>query len=391
MSVTETTTTSLGSRLGSSLVGVLIGIVLFIAAFPFIFWNEARSIKREKILNEAQPLCVTINPVAPEGDLEGKLVHFAGLVKTGETLSDPLFGQTVSNSLKFVRNVYMYQWVENEKSETKKKTGGSTETKKTYTYTKEWVDHPLDSSGYKKEGYDNPVEWPIQKEEWQVGSATLGIFSLSEDQITAAGTEKPYKPFVTNNMPLPSGLDPSYSRFSEGFYLASGEGANLGSPKIGDIKVTFEVKPVCEVSFAGAKVGDRIKSFQTKFGELKPLQCNGDLSKEQIFDRARRSNAILTWLLRFAGLLMFFFGLKLLAGPLEVLADILPFIGNIFEKITGIVAFLIALVLTLVTVAVAWVVVRPILGISLIVIAVLIILLIIKAKGAKKKALAKTE
>lgn len=390
-SVTKTTTTSFGSRLGGSFVGVLIGVVLFFAAFPVIFWNESRAIKRTKALNEGESVCVTIDAAKPEGDLEGKLVNLSGMVKTGETLSDPIFGQTVSNSLHFARKVYMYQWVEHEKSETKKKTGGSTETTTTYTYTKDWVDHPVNSSSFEKsEGHENPDEWPVQGEEWQVGSATLGVFDLSEKQIARAGSEKPYKPFVTNNMPLPSGLDSSYSRFSDGFYRASSEGASLGSPKIGDLKVIFEVTPVCAISMAGAKIGSTIKSYQTKFGEVL-LQYNGDLSKGEIFAAAHRDNTIITWLIRLAGLLMFFFGLKLLVGPLEVLADFIPFIGNIFEKITGFVAFIIALVFTIITIAVAWLAVRPLLGISLLVVAVLLIVWIKKSSGAKKQLRPKTE
>lgn len=390
-SVTKTTTTSFGSRLGGSLVGILIGIVLFFAAFPVIFWNEFRARERTEALNEGEKVCVTIDAAKPEGDLEGKLVNFSGAVKTGETLIDPIFGQTVSNSLHFARKVSMYQWVEHEKSETKKKTGGSTETTTTYTYTKEWADYPIDSSSFEKaEGHENPSEWPVQSEEWQVGSATLGVFDLSERQIKEAGTEAPFRPFVTNNMPLPSGLDPSYARFSDGFYRASSEGASLGSPKVGDIKVTFEVTPVCAISLAGAKVGSTITGYQTKSGEVL-LQRNGNLTKEELFTAARRDNTKITWLIRLAGLLMFFFGLKLLVGPLEVLADIIPFIGNIFEKITGFIAFLIALVLTLITVGIAWVVVRPLIGIPLLVAAVLLIVWIKKSSGAKKQLQVKTK
>lgn len=382
---TKTTTTSLGSRLGSSCIGVIVGIILFFAAFPLIFWNEGRAINRTKTLNEGQEVCVTVDPAAPEGGLEGKLVNFAGQVKTGETLSDPLFGQSVSNALQFARKVEMYQWVEHQKSETKKKTGGSTETTTTYTYKKEWVDHPVDSSSFEKpEGHENPAEWPVSGENWQVGSASIGVFELSDDQIKQAGSEQPYKPFVTNNIPLPQGLDGSYSRIQEGFYRASSEGASVGSPKVGDLKISFEVTPVCAVSFAGAKVGNQIKRYQTKFGELL-LQYDGELNKEQIFAHAHRDNTILTWLLRIAGLLMFFFGLKLLVGPLNVLADIIPFIGNICDFITGAAAFLVALVLTLLTVAVAWIVVRPVLGIILIVIAVALIVWI-KVSSKKQPA-----
>ncbi|MBR5902396.1 TMEM43 family protein [bacterium] len=385
-SYTKTTTTSLGSRLGSSLIGVIVGIVLFIAAFPLIFWNEGRAIKRTKTLNEGQQVCVTVDSAQVSPENEGKLIHTSGTVKTGETLSDAMFGQTVSNALSFSRTVMMYQWQEHEKSETKKKTGGSTETKTTYTYTKEWVDHPVSSSSFEKEeGHENPTEWPVEGETWQVGNASLGAFALSAEQIERAGKEEPFKPFVTNNMPLPQGLDASYVRTAEGFYRgADPQSVNPGSPKIGDIKVAFAVTPVCAISMAGAQTGSSIAPYQTKFGTIL-LQYNGTMTKEDIFAAAHRDNTILTWLLRVAALLMFFIGLKLIVGPLNVLADILPFFGNIMDFVTGTATFLIALILTLITVAIAWLTVRPVIGIALIVIAVILIVLAKKKKKETKQ------
>ena len=385
-SYTKTTTTSLGSRLGSSLIGVIVGIVLFIAAFPLIFWNEGRAIKRTKALNEGQQVCITVDNSQAVPENEGKLIHTSGSVKTAETLSDTMFGQTVSNALSFSRTVMMYQWQEHEKSETKKKTGGNTETKTTYTYTKEWVDHPVSSSSFEKEeGHENPTEWPVEGETWQVGNAQLGAFELSQEQIEKAGKEEPFKPFVTNNMPLPQGLDSAYVRTSEGFYRGTDpQSVNPGSPKIGDIKVAFEVTPVCAISMAGAQVGNTIAPYQTKFGTVL-LQYNGTMTKEDIFAAAHRDNTIITWLLRVAALLMFFIGLKLIVGPLNVLADIIPFIGNICDYITGTAAFLIALVLTLITVAIAWLTVRPVIGIALIVIAALLIFLAKKKKKGTKQ------
>jgi len=387
---TKTTTTSLGSRLTNSLAGVIVGLVLFVGAFPVIFWNEGRAIKRTKALNEGESVCVTIDAEKPEGDLEGRLVHLSGKVKTAELLNDSVFGQSVSNSLRFSRKVMMYQWVEHEESKTVKKTGGSTETTTTYTYTKEWVDHPVNSSSFEKpEGHENPLEWPVRGEEWQVAEASLGVFELSEKQISRAGSEKPFQPFVTNNMPLPVGLDSTYVRTAEGFYRPAAAGSSMGAPKVGDLMVKFGVVPVCMISLAGAKSGSYIRSFPTKYGDIL-LQYNGDLSKSEIFAAAHRDNTILTWLVRLGALLMFFIGLRLLVKPLTVLSDILPFFGNIMEYVTGAAAFLAALILTIITVALAWLTVRPVLGIALLVAAVLLIVWA-KKSSAKKKAQVKSE
>jgi len=65
-------------------------------------------------------------------------------------------------------------------------------------------------------------------------------------------------------------------------------------------------------------------------------------------------------------------GLNLIFKPLSVLADVLPILGTLVEMGTGIVAFIIALVLSILTIGIAWVAYRPVLGISLIVLAVVV-------------------
>lgn len=63
-------------------------------------------------------------------------------------------------------------------------------------------------------------------------------------------------------------------------------------------------------------------------------------------------------------------GLNLVFKPLSVVADVLPIAGTIVGAGTGLISFLVASLGSLVTIAIAWVVYRPLLGIVLIVIAV---------------------
>jgi hypothetical protein len=60
-----------------------------------------------------------------------------------------------------------------------------------------------------------------------------------------------------------------------------------------------------------------------------------------------------------------FIGLSLVLKPLSVLADVLPILGDIVGIGTGVIAFLVALVLSAATVAVAWILYRPLLAIGL--------------------------
>jgi hypothetical protein len=93
-----------------------------------------------------------------------------------------------------------------------------------------------------------------------------------------------------------------------------------------------------------------------------------------------------TWLLRLLGFLLMYGGLKKVFGPLGVLADVLPFLGSLVRMGTGLLSFLIALPCSLVTIAIAWIVYRPVLGIILLVIAVGAIVMLFKNRKSAPAA-----
>jgi len=64
-------------------------------------------------------------------------------------LDDNDCGISVS-ALRFVRKVEVYQWRESSRSETTRNTGGSSDTKTTYTYKKDWAETLIDSKKFKR-------------------------------------------------------------------------------------------------------------------------------------------------------------------------------------------------------------------------------------------------
>ena len=76
----------------------------------------------------------------------------------------------------------------------------------------------------------------------------------------------------------------------------------------------------------------------------------------------------------------------LIAKPLAVLGDIVPFIGTVIEFGTGLIALLGAGVISLVTVAVAWIVYRPVLGVALLVLAIGLPFLVKRMRQGTKPA-----
>lgn len=375
-SYTEVTEQSWFSRIGGAFKGIIFGLLLFVAAFVLLFWNEGRAVKTYKTLKEGSGAVVSVPADRIDPANQGKLVHVTGKAVTEATLADSIFGVS-ANALKLRREVEMYQWQEHSKSEEKKKLGGGTETVTTYSYSKEWSGHAINSSSFKKSGHENPGSMPYQHTEQLAQPVTLGAFTLPASLVGKIGGAQQLP--VNNNMPLPKELEGRAQRQDGGFYI----GDNPASPQIGDVRIRFEIVPQQDISVVAEQSGSTFTPYQTKAGGTVELLQEGIKTAAAMFEKAQHDNAILTWILRAVGFFLMFFGLSMMLKVFSVLADVLPFIGNLVGAGTGIISFLIAAVLSLLTIAVAWIVFRPLLGIGLIAAAAVLAFLI---KGKMGKA-----
>ncbi|MCI5128714.1 MAG: hypothetical protein D3907_09490 [Candidatus Electrothrix sp. AUS3] len=158
------------------------------------------------------------------------------------------------------------------------------------------------------------------------------------------------------------------------------------SPQVGDVRIQFESVAPTEVSIVAQQEGSRLRPYHARAGgDIELLQI-GEHSAEAMFQKAQTDNKILTWILRAAGFLLMMIGLSMIFKVFSVLADVLPFLGNIVEAGTGFIAFLLAAVLSLITIAIAWIVFRPLLGIILLTVAVgLTVLISTKVRASKAK------
>ena len=187
--IVEETTTSWGSRVGQSFKGILFGFVLIIASIALLFWNEGKTIKREKALTETGSVAVSVKSDSIDAANEDKVIHLSGDVTTDSILSDPDFNVNI-NALKLVRNVEMYQWKENQETKKERTSGGGEKEVTTYTYSKTWSPTLIDSSAFKEAGHENPVAMPFVSEEFVAANANLGAFSLTSEQIENLGPEE---------------------------------------------------------------------------------------------------------------------------------------------------------------------------------------------------------
>ena len=393
MAYQEVKRTSYGKNIGNSLRGIIVGIILVIIATVLIFWNENRAIKTYKALDRAQDACVEmpdINTVS--ADFNGKTVHCTGIATTTEMLADPNFGVNV-NAISLSREVEYYQWVEHAKTETKEKIGGATEETTTYTYSKEWVSSPVDSKDFKDPEYQNAnyVFETVDEMDVDATVVTFGAYTLPSFVVNSIRGEEPaavnmdsttvasWNNDIKRNLGLDESINANYVHVNNNEVYF---GASASKPEVGDVRITFTYVPNNQQISLIADVKDNtFQKHVDKNGKTVSSVVMGEVPVDQMFDSMKQGNKFLTWVIRLVLLLLIIAGFRMMVDLLPTLLKVLPFLGKGVGKILGLLCVVLGIVWTLVFIAIAWIAVRPVLAIVLLVVAVgLIVWLSLRSK-----------
>ena len=380
-------------RLGSSFKGVLTGFALFIAGIVLLFWNEGRAVDTAKRLKEGAAAVVEVSADQIDPANEGKLVHVSGKADTQDVLLDEEFAISV-NALHLQRTVEVYQWVEHSKTERV----GENKERTTYTHKLEWTSKHVDSSEFHGAPSQavNPSAPPrFENREFLSGNVSLGAFKLSEEHVKRINAWKEFA-FPTNYV-APASM--KYEKGARYVYVPVDSNA-LGNkvaqfaglvrsvamqPKPGDLRVSFKVVMPCDVSIIQGQKGDALAPWTTPKGEVLPLMVSdGTVPAKAMFAKAQSANATLTWILRFVGILMMYFGLKGVLGPLDTLVDVIPILNRIVALGTSLAAALVAGACGLLTIGISWIYHRPWVGIPLVLggVGLLVMVFLKKKKSA---------
>ena len=182
MAYQEVTTTGYGTRVGNSFKAIGGGFLMFVLGTALLWWNEGRAVKTEKMLDEAGNAYVEMeNPNKKDASLEGELICGTAMATTEDSLVDAQFG-IGAKAISIRRNVEYYQWVEHSQTKREDKLGGKEVTTTTYTYTKEWVSSPIESSDFHDPAYQNKnsVLTTIDESEQWAENVKWGAYTLSE-------------------------------------------------------------------------------------------------------------------------------------------------------------------------------------------------------------------
>ena len=404
------------SRIGGAIKGVFIGLLLFVVGFPVLWMNEHDAVRNTNALKELQKVTIDVGTPEIKAENEGKPVFMTGPAATQDILTDPVFGIS-ENAIRLEREVEIYQYVERQHSETKKKMGGGTETITTYTYEPAWVQAPIDSNTFEdpdaKTNYHNVGIMRFQNDDLKAKNVSFGAFKFGPEIIAKIGGSKSYT--FAPDFQLPQQLKALGGRI-EGEYVivpytapstttanaigqtvtavagngdanAAGQAiANAVIPnniaQIGDLRVKFALTKPHDVSLIAVQKGDTFTDYTAKNGKTQFLFRDGTHTATDLFEAKAASNKMKRWLFRFLGFMLMYIGMSMVFRPLSVFAVIVPIIGTIVGKGTGFVAFIIAAICSLVTIAIAWIAYRPILAISLLIVAGGCIYLFISKKKA---------
>ena len=398
MAYQEVKTTSYGTRVGNSFRGIGSGILLFIAATVLLWWNEGRAVKTTKMLNEAQGAYVEMeDPGKIDPALDGELVHATAVATTQDSLIDARFGFGAT-AISLQRSVEYYQWVEHSESETEDKLGGKEVTTTTYTYSKEWVSSPVQSESFKDPEYQNKnmvlavVDSDIQ---W-ARKVTFGAYTLNDGLVHCISSCEPVQLAIDESIlkDLNDGISRIQKKDSLNYVHQAANVLYIGrvpaSPEVGDVRITWEKVVPAKVTIISQVDGDTFKPFTAKNGKTFQTLVMGKKDASEIFESEHSTNKILLWVLRILGVILVIAGLKGIFGFLQTILKVVPFLANILGWGVSLVCFVAGLAWSLVVIALAWLTYRPILGISLLVIAGLLVwVFAFKGKAQLKKLAAK--
>ena len=398
MAYQEVKTTSYGTRVGNSFKGIGGGIILFIAATVLLWWNEGRAVKTTKMLNEAQGAYVEMeNPSKIDPALDGELVHATALATTQDSLVDARFGFGAT-AISLQRSVEYYQWVEHAESKSEDKLGGKEVTTTTYTYTKEWVSSPVQSSEFKDPEYQNKnmVLTTVDPQTQWAENVTFGAYKLNPALSHSISSREPVQLAIDENIlkDLNDGISRIQKKDSLNYVHQDANVLYIGrvpsSPEVGDVRITWEKVVPAKVTIISQVDGDTFKAYKAKNGKTFQTLVMGKKDASEIFESEHSANKVLLWVLRILGIILVIAGLKGIFGFLETLLKVVPFLANILGWGVSLVCTVVGLVWSLIVIALAWLTYRPVLGISLLVIAGLLVwFFAFKGKEQVKKLAAK--
>lgn len=428
--VTVSSHNSYGSRVGNSLKSILWWFLLVILSIVLLVRNEKEFVEKKAALNEWASIVqeAIIDQINSELDWSEIYVSWQ-TASDDETLSDDVFW-VVTDDLKLMRTVEMYQWHEDEDTECHDNYWWSEDCETTYTYDTKWSETAIDSNDfYQTSNHENPAVREYESKEWVKNPITLGAYTLTDtfknklvnyrtinlseqevitpekyknstvEQVTQTVETTETTVEDNNNSYLygdseenaaadATGVTNIAEATSEKFHINGDQiyiWLDPTKPAVWDLRITFSSVKPWTVSVVWKQVNSELTSYTASNWRPIALLEEGSVTAADMFLHAQQANKNMTWLLRLLWLFLMYCGFAAMFKFIETIAKVLPFLANIIWVWTGLIALWLTLVVWFVTIWIAWIAVRPVIWISCLVVAVAWIFLLVKSKKNKKE------
>jgi len=367
------------SRLCNSLVtAFVLAPLTILGACIVLGWNERRAVCSQRAIAEGLETVVETG-CSSNSDGSGELVLFTCDLQTAGL---PTFygGGDFSLDLEFQgvglkTESQILQCVENEHRHTRKDAvGGGSTTYITYTYEKQWVNNHIDSGAFAEKWSNN---WErncgAENPPWPFGAPRSGTQWASEADIGPYTVPQSFLERMPLNRAVMASSTPTDWRASGTEYMLEPNPFE----NLGNVRVSFYGNDMSNTltTVLGLNNNGRLSGWTASDSwlcsgfQLAQLRL-GRLSREDLFKAMQQDSSALTWALRFVFLLVLWAGFCCLFKPLEVVADCVPFVGpflgNSIANLTCIFTCPVACACGLGVAGVVWVVMRPPVGITMI-------------------------
>ena len=382
-SVTVSSHHSYGSRVGNSFKNIFFWILLVIASIALLVWNENNYVKQKAALNEWATLVQEATTTQIDSSLEWKEVHVSWETSSdAEALKDNVFW-IETNDLKLKRTVEMYQWEEESSEHCTDNVWWSEDCTTTYTYNKIWSDEAINSNSFHESStYSNPTNRRYQSTEQSKSPITLWAYTLTTTFVNQLTN---YQNINLNEQNVTTPED--YINNPDDFHIQSNYiyiWKDSNSPAIWDLRISFSSVKPWTVSIIWKQLWNELTTYTVSNGRGIALLEQWNVSASDMFLHAQQANKKITWILRLLGLFLMFCGFSMMMKFIETIAKVLPFLANIIGVWTSIIALCLTLVVWFITIWLAWIAVRPVIGISCLAVAIAWIFLLTKSKKNKK-------
>jgi hypothetical protein len=213
---------------------------------------------------------------------------------------------------------------------------------------------------------------PIRTVTTDAADATLGAYKIDPAVLDHL---RQFTPVTLSDGAAPDG----WLRRQAGFY----HGADPTTPSPGDLRASFNVVAPGTVSVLAGQQGERLTGFASAKGQTIAVAVPGTVDARTMFGDERSGAKGVAWLLRAIGFAFVLIGLVLLMRPLAVLVSVLPFLETVVDVSAFIVMFGVAALITLVTIAIAHIVLQPLLALGLIVAGIAVAVLCTWLRGPR--------